>query len=40
MVVDAVAGVEVSTEIIWELADEQNIPIIGFINKLDRGQAY
>ena len=39
MVVDAVAGVEVSTEIIWELADEQNIPIIGFINKLDRENA-
>ena len=28
-----------STEIIWELADEQNIPIIGFINKLDRENA-
>lgn len=39
MVVDAVAGVEVSTEIIWELADEQNIPTIGFINKLDRENA-
>ena len=36
MMVDAVAGVEVSTEIIWELADERSLPIIGFINKLDR----
>ena len=39
MVLDAVGGVEVSTEIIWELADEKNIPIIGFINKLDRENA-
>jgi len=36
MMVDAVAGVEVTTEIIWELADERALPIIGFINKLDR----
>lgn len=39
MVIDAVAGVEVTTEIIWELADEKNIPIICFINKLDRENA-
>ena len=35
MVLDAVAGVEVSTEIIWELADQNNIPRIA-INKMDR----
>jgi len=39
MVLDAVAGVEVTTEIIWEQADEKNIPIIGFINKMDRENA-
>lgn len=39
MVFDAVAGVEVTTEIIWELADERNTPIIGFINKMDRENA-
>ncbi|MEG2213863.1 MAG: GTP-binding protein, partial [Clostridiales bacterium] len=39
MVLDAVAGVEVSTEIIWELADDANIPLIGFVNKMDRENA-
>ncbi len=39
MVLDAVAGVEVSTEIIWELADEQNIPMFAFFNKMDRENA-
>ena len=39
MVVDAVAGTEVSTEIIWEAADENNIPLIAFINKMDRENA-
>ncbi len=39
MLVDAVAGVEVSTELIWELADDNTLPIIGFINKLDRENA-
>ncbi len=39
MVVDAVGGVEVSTELIWEQADAANIPLIGFINKLDRENA-
>ena len=38
-VFDAVAGVEVSTEIIWELADQMNIPRIAFINKMDRENA-
>jgi elongation factor G len=39
MVLDAVAGVEVSTEIIWELADQNNIPRIAIINKMDRENA-
>ncbi len=39
MVLDAVGGVEVSTEIIWEQADEKSIPIIAFVNKLDRENA-
>ena len=39
MVLDAVSGVEVSTEIIWELADEKTTPIIAFINKMDRENA-
>ncbi|MDO4731953.1 MAG: elongation factor G [Bacillota bacterium] len=36
MVLDAVGGVEVTTEIIWEQADEQKTPMIAFVNKLDR----
>lgn len=39
MVLDAVGGVEVTTEIIWEQADEQKTPLIAFINKLDRENA-
>lgn len=39
MVVDAVAGVEVSTEIIWDLADQMEIPRIAIINKMDRENA-
>ncbi|MGI6684742.1 MAG: elongation factor G [Bacillota bacterium] len=39
MVLDAVAGVEVSTEIIGELADEKDIPRIALINKMDRENA-
>ncbi len=39
MVVDAVAGAEVTTEIIWDLADENNQPIIVFVNKMDRENA-
>lgn len=39
MVIDAVAGVEVSTEIIWDLADENDIPRIAFVNKMDRENA-
>ena len=39
MVLDAVAGVEVSTELIWELADEHKTPLIAFVNKMDRENA-
>ena len=39
MVIDAVAGVEVSTEIVWEAADESSIPLIAFVNKMDRENA-
>ncbi len=39
MVLDAVAGVEVSTEIVWEEADAKKIPIIAAINKMDRENA-
>lgn len=39
MVLDSVAGVEVSTEIIWDIADENNIPLIAFANKMDRENA-
>lgn len=39
MLLDGVAGTEVTTEIIWDLADEQNIPMVAFVNKLDRENA-
>ncbi|NLC76259.1 MAG: elongation factor G [Clostridia bacterium] len=39
MTVCAVSGVEVQTEIIWEMAMEQNIPRMVFINKMDRENA-
>ncbi|ATW24338.1 elongation factor G [Candidatus Formimonas warabiya] len=39
MVLDAVAGVEVSTEIIWELADQMDLPRVAVINKMDRENA-
>jgi elongation factor G len=39
MVLDAVAGTEVSTEIIWDFADEKNLPIIAYMNKMDRENA-
>jgi len=38
-VVSAVDGVEVQHEIIWDLADEANLPRIVFINKMDRENA-
>jgi elongation factor G len=39
MILDSVAGVEVRTEIIWDLADENNTPCMAFINKMDRENA-
>jgi len=39
MTVCAVSGVDVQTEIIWEMAMEQNIPRMVFINKMDRENA-
>jgi elongation factor G len=35
----AVSGVEVQTEIIWDFADEANIPRVVYINKMDRENA-
>jgi len=39
VVVDAVSGVEVQTELVWSFAEEFNIPRIVVINKLDRDNA-
>lgn len=39
LVVDGVAGVEVQTEVHWESAEEEEIPRIIFVNKLDRENA-
>src|SRR5215470_9578994 len=39
VVVDAVAGVEVSTEKVWEAADELAIPRLVVLNRLDRERA-
>jgi elongation factor G len=39
VVVDAVAGVEVQTEKVWEFCDEYSLPRIIIINKLDRDNA-
>jgi elongation factor G len=39
VVVDAVAGVEVSTEKIWGEAEELNVPRIVVLNRLDRDRA-
>ncbi len=36
MVINAVSGVEVITERVWQYAEELNVPIIAFINLLDR----
>jgi elongation factor G len=38
-VVSAVEGVEVQTEVAWNLAEEAGIPRVVFINKLDRERA-
>jgi len=39
VVVDATAGVKIGTEKVWSFADEQNLPRIIFINKMDRERA-
>ncbi len=39
VVVDVVAGVEVGTDLVWKYADENSLPRIVFINKLDRENA-
>ncbi len=39
VVVDAVSGVEVGTELVWQYADEMKLPRIVIINKLDRENA-
>jgi elongation factor G len=39
ILVDAVAGVEVGTEIAWRYADEFNLPRFFLINKMDRDNA-
>lgn len=39
VVVDAVSGVEVGTELVWQYADESKLPRIILINKLDRENA-
>jgi elongation factor G len=39
IVVDAIDGVKVQTERIWQLADHYRIPCLFFINKLDRDRA-
>lgn len=39
VVVDAVAGVEVQTEKVWEFCDEYSLPRLIVVNKLDRDNA-
>lgn len=39
VLVDAVAGVEVGTELVWQRADQQQLPRLVFINKMDRDNA-
>lgn len=39
LVVDAVAGVEVGAEMVWEFADEFQLPKIIFINKMNKEHA-
>ncbi len=36
VLVDASSGVEVGTELVWQYADENDLPKLVFINKLDR----
>ncbi|RMF37193.1 MAG: elongation factor G [Chloroflexi bacterium] len=39
ILVDAVAGVEVGTELVWQYADEMGLPRAVFINKMNRDNA-
>ncbi len=39
ILVDAVAGVEVGTELVWQYADEQNLPRMVVVNKMNRENA-
>jgi elongation factor G len=39
IVLDAAGGVEVGTELVWELARKAGVPTLLFINKLDRDNA-
>jgi elongation factor G len=39
VVIDAVSGVEVGTELAWSFANEYNRPVIAIINKMDRENA-
>ena len=39
VVMDAVAGVEVGTELVWGYADERNLPRIVVVSKMDRDNA-
>jgi len=39
VVVDAVSGVEVGTELVWQYAEEMNVPRIILVNKMDRENA-
>ncbi len=39
VVIDATAGVKVGTEKVWTFADEQELPKIVFINRMDRERA-
>jgi elongation factor G len=39
VVIDAIDGVKVQTEKVWEFADEMSLPRLVFINKMDRERA-
>src|SRR3990172_6140406 len=39
IVVDSVAGVEVGTELSWSYCDDQSLPRLALINKMDRENA-
>lgn len=39
ILVDAVSGVEVGTELVWQYTDEASLPRLVFINKMDRENA-